>query len=63
VVPDHGVGNYYVLSGLTGQTLDDGFGGDFKLNTNGMPNVQVNQSYPYAPAVVADDGVVMSAIS
>src|SRR5437870_5382859 len=55
---DHGVGHIYVLNGYTGVNLDDGFGGDFILNTNGMVTVGPNQAYPYAPAAVADDGVL-----
>jgi hypothetical protein len=55
---DHGVGHIYILNALTGNNLDDGSGGDFILNTNGIPTVGVNQAYPYAPAAVADDGVV-----
>src|SRR6266478_3346316 len=55
---DHGVGHIYILNALTGANLDDGSGGDFILNTNGIPVVGLNQAYPYAPAAVADDGVV-----
>jgi len=55
---DHGVGHIYILSALTGANLDDGSGGDFILNTNGIPTIGLNQAYPYAPAAVADDGVV-----
>src|SRR4051812_1130847 len=55
---DHGVGAIYVLDARTGANLDDGSGGSFVLNTNGMPTIGINQAYPYAPAAVADDGVV-----
>jgi hypothetical protein len=55
---DHGVGHIYILNGRTGQPVDDGFGGNLALNTNGIPTIGINQAYPYAPAVVADDGVV-----
>ena len=55
---DHGVGHIYVLDGRTGANLDDGSGGNFVLNTNGLPTVGPNQLYPYAPAAVAADGAV-----
>src|SRR5947208_2694542 len=32
---DHVLGNIFILNALTGANLDDGSGGDFKLNTNG----------------------------
>src|ERR1041385_8983329 len=52
------MGNIFILNALTGGNVDDGFGGSFKLNTNGMPHVEANQAYADAPAAVADDGVV-----
>src|SRR6266496_4367101 len=55
---DHGVGRIFALDGHTGNYLDDGSGGNFVLNTNGIPTITPSQAYPYGPAVVADDGVV-----
>src|SRR6185436_14509325 len=54
---DHGVGAIYSLNALTGANVDDGLGGSFVFNTNGMPTVSL-QLYPYCAAAVADVGVV-----
>src|SRR5262245_13730423 len=54
---DHGIGGIYVLDAQTAFNVDNGLGGPFVLNTNGMPTLP-NQLYPYASAAIADDGVV-----
>ncbi|HSU56227.1 MAG TPA: immunoglobulin domain-containing protein [Candidatus Dormibacteraeota bacterium] len=51
-------GNIPVINWDTGVALDDGFGGDFTLNTNNIQGGFLGSYWPDSAAAAADDGVV-----